>query len=202
MEKRLPTMRNYAERWKAVGFRSPATQRRWDLMPLLGFEYDSSYSDTDPYEPQPGGCCTYLPYFNGSMVELPITLPQDHTMFYILDTSDTDVWLRKAWQLRERHAMALVLTHPDYARDPRVLEAYRKLLRAFHGDDSVWHALPAEVAAWWRQRNASTPCREGNKWRIDGPAAANGRVKFAAPPTAVGEPHPLGQRHHSDQARP
>ena len=51
------------------------------MMPRLGFEYDSSYTDTDPYEPQPGGCCSYLPYFNESLVELPITLPQDHTVF-------------------------------------------------------------------------------------------------------------------------
>ena len=27
----------------------------------LGFAYDSSYPDTDPYEPTPGGCCSYLP---------------------------------------------------------------------------------------------------------------------------------------------
>lgn len=183
LNKRLPAMRAYAERWGAVGFRSPSTQRRWDLMSSLGFEYDSSYTDTDPYEPQPGGCCTYLPYFNGNMVELPITLPQDHTMFSILNTPDTDLWLRKARHLREHQGLTLVLVHPDYARDPRVLEAYRKLLREFHGDSSVWHALPGEAATWWRQRNASTLSGEGNKWRINGPAAVNGRVKFAEPDT-------------------
>ena len=88
MERRLPAMRQYAGQWGAVGFRSPGTQRHWDLMPRLGFEYDSSYSDTDPYEPQPGGCCTYLPYFNRDMVELPITMPQDHTLFAILQQPD------------------------------------------------------------------------------------------------------------------
>lgn len=80
MERRLPEMRDYAKRWNAVGFRSPGTQRQWELMPMLGFDYDSSYTDTDPYEPQPGGCCTYLPYFNQEMVELPITMAQDHTL--------------------------------------------------------------------------------------------------------------------------
>ena len=88
MERRRPAMRQYAQQWGAVGFRSPGTQRHWDLMPRLGFEYDSSYSDTDPYEPQPGGCCTYLPYFNRDMVELPITMPQDHTLFAILQQPD------------------------------------------------------------------------------------------------------------------
>ena len=52
LEKRLPAMRAWAERWGAVGFRSPATHRGWDLIPLLGFDYDSSYPDTDPFEPQ------------------------------------------------------------------------------------------------------------------------------------------------------
>jgi hypothetical protein len=179
MKKRLPAMRAYAAQWNAVGFRSPATQRAWELMPKLGFEYDSSYSDTDPYEPQPGGCCTYLPYFNENMVELPITLPQDHTMFFVLQESDADHWLHKAQQLRARHAMVLVLTHPDYARDARVTDGYRRLLNTFQGDDTVWHALPKDVAAWWRKRSASTICHDGESWTIEGPASIDGRVRFA-----------------------
>jgi hypothetical protein len=177
MEQRLPAMRGYAQRWQAVGFRSPATQRRWELMPRLGFEYDSSYTDTDPYEPQPGGCCTYLPYFNESMVELPISLPQDHTLFAVLQHQDAEVWLRKARHIRERHGLVLVLTHPDYAHDdPRIAEGYRTLLDEFRGDESVWHALPREVAAWWRHRAASRLRPDGNGWVIEGPASAQGRV--------------------------
>jgi hypothetical protein len=58
------------------GSAAPATQRVWEWMPLLGFDYDSSYHDTAPYEPTPGGCCSYLPTSNGDIVELPITLPE------------------------------------------------------------------------------------------------------------------------------
>ena len=86
-------------------------------MPLLGFDYDSSYPDTDPYEPQPGGCCSWLPFFNGDLVELPITLPQDHTLFEILGASTSALWLDKARFLRDRGGMALMITHPDYARN-------------------------------------------------------------------------------------
>jgi len=181
LAKRLPAMREYADRWQAVGFRSPATQRQWELMPLLGFDYDSSYSDTDPYEPQPGGCCSYLPYFNASIVELPITLPQDHTVFSILNNPDADIWIRKARLLRKRNAMVLALTHPDYAVDPRVAKGYRSLLEGFHGDHTVWHALPREVAAWWRQRACSVVLGAGDDWRIEGPASASGRIGFAPP---------------------
>jgi glycosyltransferase involved in cell wall biosynthesis len=180
MAKRLPAMRRYARRWNAVGFRSPATQRAWELMPKLGFEYDSSYTDTDPYEPQPGGCCTYLPYLNEGLVELPITLPQDHTLFAVLGHRDGDVWLRKARHIRERHGLVLVLTHPDYARDdPRIVEGYRKLLDEFRGDGTVWHALPRDVAAWWRRRAASSLRRDGDGWVVEGPAATEGRAGLA-----------------------
>jgi hypothetical protein len=36
------------------------------------------------------------------------------------------------------------------------------------------------VAACWRQRAASTICADGDGWRIDGPASADGRIRFAA----------------------
>ena len=188
MNKRLPAMRRFAEQWQAVGFRSPATQRDWDLMPLLGFDYDSSYSDCDPYEPQPGGCCSYLPFFNQAMVELPITLPQDHTLFTILGSQDAELWIRKARHIRERGGMVLVLTHPDYAHDPRLAGGYRQLLDAFAGDGSVWHALPKEVAAWWRRRAASVLRPADGDWIVDGPAAVDGRVRFtrADSPGAAG----------------
>ena len=180
LEKRLPAMRDYAERWHAVGFRSPATQRHWDLMPMLGFDYDTSYTDTDPYEPQPGGCCTYLPYFNQEMVELPITMAQDHTLFTILQHPEASTWWQKAQLIRERRGMVLILTHPDYADDPRIVDGYRRLLDEFADDDTVWRALPREVATWWRNRAASSISDGEDGWRIVGPAAADGRVRFAA----------------------
>jgi hypothetical protein len=181
MNRRLPEIRAYAKRWSAVGFRSPATQRHWDLMPMLGFDYDSSYTDTDPYEPQPGGCCTYLPYFNQELVELPITMAQDHTLFVILQNTSADTWLRKAHLIRERNGMVLILTHPDYAHDRRIADGYRRLLDEFAGDDTVWNALPSEVATWWRTRAASKICGGDGSWRIVGSAAADGRVRFATP---------------------
>jgi hypothetical protein len=157
---------------------SPDTQRAWELMPRLGFDYDTSYTDTDPYEPQPGGCCTYLPFFNEHMVELPITLPQDHTLFSILQHDDGELWIRKARELRDRGGMVLVLAHPDYARDQRSAEAWRQLLDEFAGDQTVWQALPREVSSWWRRRASSSLCRDGDGWVVRGPAAAEGCVRL------------------------
>jgi hypothetical protein len=184
LDQRLPAIRAYADTWGAVGFRSPGTQRSWELMPRLGFDYDSSYPDTDPYEPQPGGCCTYLPFFNEQMVELPITLPQDHTMFEILGHADGELWTTKARDIRTRGGMVLVLTHPDYARNEGVALAWKQLLDEFADDDSVWQALPREVASWWRRRHASSVTMDGDRWIVEGPAAGEARIRLTASPAA------------------
>jgi hypothetical protein len=176
LERRLPEMRRWAERWGAVGFRSPATHRRWEWMPKLGFDYDSSYPDTDPYEPMPGGCCSWLPFFNEDLVELPITLPQDHTTFVIL-RRDESLWQLKAEALRERSGMALLIVHPDYMRDEKRLGAYQRFLAAAIEDPDVWIALPQEVAAWWRRRAATTLHALDGKWAPSGPAATEVEVR-------------------------
>ena len=178
---RLPEMRATAEQWGAVGFRAPATQRAPELIGMLPFEYDSSYPDTDPYEPQPGGCCSWLPFLMHGVVELPITLPQDHTLFIILQQVDESTWLDKTRLLRSRGGMALLLTHPDYMDRPDRLAAYRRYLAAFADDPSVWRALPREVSTWWKQRSASTIERDGSGWRIAGPAADAGAVLTTPP---------------------
>jgi hypothetical protein len=166
---RLPAMHEAARRWGATGFRSPATHRDWELMPLLGFDHDSSYLDTDPFEPQGGGSCTWWPFPIGDLIELPITLLMDHTLFVIL-RRDESVWEEKARFLRDRGGMALLITHPDYMLEQERLEVYDRFLAAFEDDETMWRALPGEVSAWWRRRGASSIVREGAGWRIEGPA--------------------------------
>ncbi|HEX4837233.1 MAG TPA: hypothetical protein VFV03_01725 [Solirubrobacteraceae bacterium] len=178
VQERLPAMREAAERWNAVGFRSPSTQRQWELMPLLGFDYDSSYPDTDPFEPQGGGCCTWLPFFNRDMVELPLTMPQDHTVFVILRHSDETAWVHKAELLRDRGGMALIDTHPDYLIEDRIMDAYRRFLERYATDPTAWKTLPRDVSAWWRRRAASRIERAGTDWIVTGPAAEEARVEL------------------------
>ncbi len=177
LQERLPGMREAAERWGAVGFRSPGTQRSWELMGLLGFDYDSSYPDTDPFEPQGGGCCTWLPFFNGELVELPLTMPQDHTIFVILRRGE-EPWTSKAELLRERGGMALIDAHPDYLVEQPVMDAYRRLLERYAHDETAWKALPREVSAWWRRRAASRVEQVDGEWVVTGPAAGEARVEL------------------------
>jgi hypothetical protein len=183
---RVPEMRRWARRWGAAGFRSPATHRIWDVMPKLGFAYDSSYPDTDPYEPMAGGCCSWLPFFNRDMVELPITLTQDHTLFVILGR-DESLWREKAEVLRARGGMALAIVHPDYMLEDDRLDAYGRLLMGFRDDAEAWTPLPCEVADWWRRRAATSLRLVHGQWEPHGPATDEVAIAYAQPAFAAAE---------------
>ena len=169
----LPEMKEHARRWDAVGFRSPSTNRVWEWMPLTGFDYDSSYPDSDPFEPTPGGCCSWLPFFNEDQVELPVTLPQDHLVFVILERRDEALWVEKAEFLRERGGMALMIVHPDYMLDAGARRGVSPLPRALRRrSDRVARAAargkrvvaaPLRVTAGARGR--SVACRRPRRGR-------------------------------------
>ena len=153
-ERQIPRIQWYLREWRAEGFRSPATHRNAAWMPELGARYDSSFPDTHPFDAQPGGCCSILPYFLGDLVELPITLPQDHTLFELLQERDISVWREKSEWIADRGGLITVLVHPDYAASDQRRSHYDELLTFLRGLRGGWHALPREVAAWWRRRAA------------------------------------------------
>ena len=190
LRKRLPAMHEAAGRWRAVGFRAPATQRNWNLMAMLDFDYDTSYPDSDPFEPQSGGCCTWLPFFIGNVVELPMTMTQDHTLFTILRQSDEHAWVEKAELLRARGALVTLDTHPDYLIAGEILVAYRRFLESMLRYDDAWRALPREVSAWWRDRAGLEVQRDADGWGVVGHRAQEARMEFVE--TNVGVLEMLG----------
>jgi hypothetical protein len=173
---RLPTMHAYARAWGATGFRAPSMQRSWEAMGQLGFDHDESFPDTDPFQPCRGGCWSWWPIINGPVVELPLTLPQDHTLFVILQKTGPEIWIEKTNLLRARGGLAQILVHPDYVEVPAVLPAYEAYLEAFARDPTGWHALPSQVSAWWRARAASEIMSTAQGWRVFGPAASRATV--------------------------
>ena len=189
-DKRMKKIKKYAIEWDAVGFRSPATHRNPDWMMNIPFEYDSSFPDTDPYEPQPGGCLSIFPFFIGNLVELPITLAQDHTLFKILGYKDISIWKQKIDWIEKMNGMALVIVHPDYMRPDGCrrkesrypIEYYEELLQHVKNEDNCWHVLPREVAGWWRRRdNSEIGFDENGKPYIKGPAAKDGVITWIKP---------------------
>jgi hypothetical protein len=176
-----PKLLALAEELGAEGFRSPSTHRVFDWFAELPFSYDCSIPNSDPFEPQPGGCCTVWPFFIGSLVELPYTLPQDHTLFTLLGRDSVDVWVESALRLEEEHGLIQCITHPDpgYLGDPGHRALYVEFLRRMAERSDVWRALPSEVAAWWRARDA------GDDPRIStGTAYLDGGAVALRPPGA------------------
>ena len=155
----VPRLRRFADHLGAQGFRSPATHRIHDWLAELPFEYDCSIPHSDPFEPQPGGSCSFWPYFLGPVVELPYTLPQDYTLFTLLRQRSTRLWLDQCEQLVEQNGLIQCVTHSDdgYLGDANQWELYREFLSAMSERDEIWRALPREVAAWWRERDGSEP---------------------------------------------
>ena len=148
-------LRDLIKQFGAVGFRSPATHRVFEWIGELPVDYDCSMPHSDPFEPQPGGCCSVWPFFIGPVVELPYTLPQDHTLFTLLGHRTPDLWIEQATRIEEDYGLIECLTHPDrgYLGNARERAMYAEFLRSMAERPHVWRALPRDVAKWWRSRD-------------------------------------------------
>lgn len=160
--------------FQSTGFRAPMVHRNLSWLQGLNVDYDASCFDVDPYQAMPGGIGSPWPFIAGKFVELPYTLPQDHTLLIALGETTPQVWIDKLEYLRSIAGMALLITHPDYLDTSSRLDVYRQFLQYLRQQTDLWHALPRDVAAWWRRRDQSTIACNGDG--IDGPAAERGRV--------------------------
>jgi len=147
---RLPGINQAIELFDAKGFRAPMVHRNLHWMQAIHVEYDSSCFDVDPFQAMPGGVGGIWPFLVGDFVELPYTLPQDHTLFETLKENSTRIWKDKLSFIRKYHGMALMLTHPDYLQHQGGLRRYCDFLDYACSLGSFWHVLPCEMARWFR----------------------------------------------------
>ncbi|MFZ0679762.1 hypothetical protein [Candidatus Binatus sp.] len=166
-----PTLQERARTHSLKGFRAPSTLRRAEWITRLSFDFDCSFSDSDPYEPQPGGTCSLFPFFLAHLVELPYTMPQDHTLIHLLHRSPMQIWGMKAKWIESLGGMILTLVHPDYCGSGRYLHEYETLLKQLNDYQSAWRALPSEVSAWWRRRDQMKLTVRGDSPSIEGPGS-------------------------------
>ena len=103
----------------------------------LNVEYDASCFDADPFQAMPGGVGGVWPFIAGRFVELPYTLPQDHTLFITLNERDGRIWEQKLEFIIRLGGMALLITHPDYLNSDNRIAAYRHLLEKTRRNG--WH---------------------------------------------------------------
>jgi peptidoglycan/xylan/chitin deacetylase (PgdA/CDA1 family) len=173
----------YAELFGARGFRSPALYRNADWFQELNFSYDLTVPNVARLEAQGGGCCTLLPYFlPGGMLELPLTITEDYTLFHILGEYSTTLWKEQVNAILRNHGLIHFLVHPDYIIPDVPRQVYKALLEELCGLRSgrhIWFALPGEIDHWWRERNQMSLTFDGRDWRVDGPGSDRATIAYA-----------------------
>jgi hypothetical protein len=179
---RAAQINEYARQFHCRGFRSGAMYREQRWYSALDFSYDMSVPNAAQLEPQRGGCCTVMPYFVGDILELPLTMTQDYSLFHILNDYSTTLWKEQARLITEHHGLVSAIAHPDYLRGDRERQVYVELLKHLcdlRDRSGLWIALPGEINQWWRNRQRMTLVPAGDGWRIDGPDSARARVAYA-----------------------
>ena len=163
--RQTPRIKHYLKEWGSAGFRAPCMYHNLDWIGELNIEYDASTFDTDPFEPQPDGVGTIFPFWvhnkhiDGGFVELPYTLPQDFTLFILMQEKDAQIWQKKLDWIVQRGGMALVNVHPDYmsfnGEKPAIREYPASYYREFliyikeNFKDRYWHVLPRDMSRFW-----------------------------------------------------
>lgn len=177
---RASRINTYLRKWKSVGFRSPSAIRKLDWIgEFIDAEYDSSCPTSELFGAQPGGCCTAFPFIHGNVVELPISLQEDHTLLEILNLTPNqmlETWLQAIRKIKKIHGLALMIVHPDYMLTPERLKAYDKFLQIMKMEQNCWHAIPREVAQWWRDRQESNIILNNDVMIIHGPASGSASI--------------------------
>jgi glycosyltransferase involved in cell wall biosynthesis len=227
---RAKRINHYLREWHAEGFRSAFMLNQLDWLHDLDICYDASTFDTDPFEPQPQGQETIFPFWvnrpplrksevtgfgvrstcemsypesvrsSTGYVELPYTLPQDSTLFVLLQEKTPEMWMQKLEWLAQNGGMALVITHPDYmsfngsrSGSEYPVTLYRQFLERVREQyaGAYWHALPKEVASYTRRvtvgrgnsaassnggavatLDSGEPAKLANRWRLRGKRGA------------------------------
>jgi len=171
--RRVPHINAAARAFSASGFRAPMVHRNLNWMQELDFDYDASCFDIDPFQPMSGGVGGFWPFIVGKLVELPYTLPQDHTLMVTLGQPACETWLKKLAVIKRFSGLAMLITHPDYLNSADRMDQYRQFCEQVAADSDKWSAVPRDVATWWRQRQATVI---GDDGQLVGPAADRGRL--------------------------
>ncbi|MFZ0796731.1 MAG: hypothetical protein WCA13_07785 [Terriglobales bacterium] len=173
----------YGKEFGAAGFRAGILYRNQQWYDALDFEYDMSVPNVAHLDPQRGGCCTVMPYFIGHVLELPVTMTQDYTLFNILNDYSTGLWERQIELIMEKNGLMSVVIHPDYitgSRERSMYEALLAHLAALREKKNVWITTPGEVNRWWRQRASMTIVEEGERLRIEGAGKERASIAYAS----------------------
>jgi hypothetical protein len=116
------------------------------------------------------------------MLELPVTLTQDYSLFHILNDYSLTLWEQQIEMIVSKHGLINAIVHPDYIIGPKERDVFKGLLDIYarlRREQKVWVALPREVNSWWRQRSQMRPVFRNGEWQVEGPGSERARVAMA-----------------------
>jgi len=176
------SINRYLRDYDARGFRAGRMYRNAEWIEALNIDYDMSFPNVAHLEPQRGGCCTVFPYFIGNILELPLTTTQDYSLFHILGSYSTELWMKQIELITQSHGLVSVVVHPDYIMEQQAMGTYTSLLAQLtmlRDESGAWVTLPGEVNRWWRERRQMKLVQTGNTYRIEGAGSERARLAYA-----------------------
>jgi hypothetical protein len=152
-------------RGRIRGFRAPLLQHSREILDAVGkagYRFDSSVPSWEALSPtslKPHGVGTIFPFRISGIVEVPVSLPQDHQLIRIGELGiaqavdrliDVSKWVKGVG------GVCVLLTHPDYEFGLEGGQAeYHRLLKSFRSDSSCDILSLGELADWWTNREQS-----------------------------------------------
>lgn len=143
--------------------------------PTIGASYAKSLA---LFQALPCTAATLRPHFEGSLVRLPTSIPDDEMLFDRLRITDAQaigcIWSSVLQRVYDIGGLFVLNLHPE--RGVLCREALEHLLASARGQPlPVWLASLEEVAAWWREHYAfqlSLTPRGMGQWLIESAGSA------------------------------
>jgi peptidoglycan/xylan/chitin deacetylase (PgdA/CDA1 family) len=140
---------------KVVGFRAPLLQHTTGTLSSLktsGYEYDTSVPTWEARHPrtmQSHGIGTVFPICISGIMELPVTIMQDHQLLHVFAYSPKEVvsiYLASLAAIKELGGTCVLLLHPEYGLlNGEELSLYEELLCSIVSDDEIFIKLPRNI---------------------------------------------------------
>jgi len=124
---------------EVIGFRAPLLQYNKKMLEVVGeagFQYDSSAPAWEPLNPlamKQDGIELLNPIKINGLIEVPVTLVQDHQMLHILmfkPEQAIEYWIEEMNNIEKLGGISVLLIHPDYElASDKSIALYENLLK-------------------------------------------------------------------------
>jgi peptidoglycan/xylan/chitin deacetylase (PgdA/CDA1 family) len=147
-----------------VGFRAPILQHNQVIIQALneaGYLYDTSvptWEPKHPYTMKPHGIGTVYPITLNGLIEIPLTIPQDHQLLHVLGLTPREVF--KTWEpmadlIQDLNGVCIYLVHPDYELADNGTDLYEQFVSELSSDNQATLTVPSQYINSTGQKNSN-----------------------------------------------